>query len=102
MWTVNWLVDDAGQMRRPLAWSMFWQVFSINALVFALGTIGLVLSPATVSSDVLRSELIVVCAGLSLLLCTNGLLLRASLQPLDRLTRLMATVDLLEPGHRLS
>jgi two-component system sensor histidine kinase UhpB len=80
---------------------LFWRVFGINAVVFVIGTAALALSPATVSSRVLRSEAVVLAAGLLVILVTNGLLLHTRIAPLDRLSRLMQSVDLLRPGQRV-
>lgn len=80
---------------------LFWRVCVTNGVVFAAGTAALALSPATVSSRVLISEATILAIGLAVILLTNALLLRRSLAALDRLTRLMGSVDLLQPGRRL-
>lgn len=80
---------------------LFWRVCLINAVVFVVGTVILVVSPATVSSPVLLTEVVVLTVGLAVILVANALLLRSSLTPLDRLARLMEQVDLLRPGQRL-
>jgi two-component system sensor histidine kinase UhpB len=81
--------------------SLFWRVCLINGAVFALGTAVLAASPATVSAPVLATEAAVLGIGLGVILLANGLLLRATLAPLDRLRHLMEDVDLLRPGQRL-
>jgi two-component system, NarL family, sensor histidine kinase UhpB len=81
----------------PLAW----RVFVVNAVVFAAGTAALALSPATVSFPIALTEALVLVAGLSAILLLNLVLVRRSLQPLERLTSLMRRVDLLRPGERL-
>jgi len=93
------VVHESVPMRR--AAPLFWQVCLINGAVFVLGTAALALSPAKVSSEVLLSEAVVLVVGLAVLITVNALLLRPSLSPLDRLTGLMASVDLLQPGQRL-
>jgi two-component system sensor histidine kinase UhpB len=80
---------------------LYWRVCLINGAVFVVGTLALALSPATVSAQVLRSEAIVLGVGLTAILVTNALLLRAVLAPLDRLRQLMGGIDLLRPGPRL-
>ncbi|MGQ0630462.1 MAG: sensor histidine kinase [Sporichthyaceae bacterium] len=80
---------------------LFWRVCAINGLVFALGTVALAFSPATVSARVVASEALVLGVGLTVMLLANALLLRRSLSPLDRLARRMDDVDLLRPGSRL-
>ncbi|MDF5752641.1 sensor histidine kinase [Spongiactinospora sp. TRM90649] len=77
-------------------------MFVINGLVFALGTLTLAVSPATVSSPVLLAEVPILIVGLALILGANALLLRRSLAPLDALTTLMERVDLLRAGDRLT
>jgi two-component system sensor histidine kinase UhpB len=81
--------------------SLFWRVFLINGAVFAVGTAVLAASPATVSAPVLATEAAVLAVGLGAMLLANGVLLRATLAPLDRLRRLMEDVDMLRPGQRL-
>lgn len=79
---------------------LYWRVCLINGLVFVLGTIALVLSPATVSPRVLVSEAVVLTAGLAIMLALNALAIRRSLAPLDRLIRRMDSVGLLDKGDR--
>ena len=81
--------------------SLFWRVCLTNAAVFALGLVVLATSPATVSSPVLPSELLVLLGGLGVLVLANAALVRATLAPLYRLQQLMEHVDLLRPGQRL-
>jgi two-component system, NarL family, sensor histidine kinase UhpB len=88
-----------GRSRRGV--SLFWRVCLINGAVFAAGTAVLAASPATVSAPVLATEAIVLAVGLGAMLLANGVLLRATLAPLDRLSHLMEGVDLLRPGQRL-
>jgi len=80
---------------------LYWRVCLINGMVFVVGTAALAISPATVSPRVLVSEAVVLTIGLSVILVLNSLLLRTSLAPLDRLIRLMESVDMRHPGQRL-
>jgi two-component system sensor histidine kinase UhpB len=77
---------------------LFWRLFIINGLLFAIGTLVLALSPATVSSPVLLTEVPVLIIGLALILAANAALVRASLAPLDALTTVMRRVGLLRRG----
>ncbi|MEV4310144.1 histidine kinase [Nonomuraea sp. NPDC049624] len=86
---------------RTPAQALFRRLFVINALVFAAGTFVLALSPATVSSPVLLTEIPVLLIGLALILAANAFLVRASLAPLTSLTALMRRVDLLHTHDRL-
>ena len=80
---------------------LFRRLLAINGLIFAVGTTVLALSPATVSSPVLLTELPVLTVGLALMVTANAFLLRASLAPLDGLTTLMERFDSLRSGDRL-
>lgn len=92
---------DAGPVSRELSLPLFWRVCLINGAVFILGTLVLALSPATVSARPLWSEVVVLSIGLVVIVVLNGLLLRSVLRPLDRLTAVMAAIDLRRPGRRL-
>lgn len=93
---------DAGAMGRDLSLPLFWRVSLINGVVFIVGTLVLVLSPATVSARPLWSEVVVLTIGLGIIVLLNGVLLRSVLRPLDRLTTVMAAIDLRHPGRRLN
>jgi two-component system sensor histidine kinase UhpB len=81
--------------------TLFWRIFSLNAAVLAVATVGLLLGPVTVSTPVVLTEAVVLVAGLAAMLVANAVLLRLGLAPLARLTRTMTTVDVLRPGTRL-
>lgn len=87
---------------RTHAVPLYWKVCLINGGVFLAGTLVLLLSPASVSQRALVSEALVLTVGLAVMLVTNALLLRSVLVPVDRVVAQMATVDLLEPGQRLT
>ena len=88
-------------MNRELSLPLFWRVCLINGTVFVLGTLVLAVSPATVSARPLWSEVVVLAIGLVVIIVLNGALLRSVLRPLDRLTAVMAAIDLRHPGRRL-
>ncbi|MEU0601329.1 HAMP domain-containing sensor histidine kinase [Streptomyces sp. NPDC006393] len=81
--------------------SLFWRIFGLNAVVLGTATALLLWAPVTVSVPVVLTEAVILVGGLVVMLVANGALLRWGLAPLDRLTRLMTTVDLLRPGQRL-
>ncbi|MFD7615181.1 HAMP domain-containing sensor histidine kinase [Streptomyces sp. NPDC059828] len=81
--------------------SLFWRIFALNAVVLGSATALLLWAPVTVSVPVLLTEAVILVAGLVVMLVANAALLRIGLGPLDRLTKLMTTVDLLRPGQRL-
>ncbi|TSE01933.1 HAMP domain-containing protein [Skermania sp. ID1734] len=89
-------------VHRSPARALFRRLIAINGLVFAVGTLALAVSPATVSSPILLTEIPVLIIGLAVILTANGLLLRASLSPLDSLATLMERVDPLRRGDRLT
>ena len=97
-WTAARLAGDPVEVTLLSGLPLYWRVCLINGLVFVLGTIALVLSPATVSARVLVSEAVVLTAGLAIMLALNALAIRRSLAPLDRLIRRMDSVGLL--NHR--
>jgi two-component system sensor histidine kinase UhpB len=90
---------QAGNVRNAATLPLYWRVCLINGLVFILGTVALVLSPATVSSQVLLSEIVVLLIGLTVILSLNAVLLRTSLAPLDRLRKVMEHLDLQQPAQ---
>ena len=79
---------------------LLWRIFLGNAVVLVVATTALVLTPVTVSFPAAERELLVLAAGLTVMLAVNFLLLRRAIEPLGRLTRVMRTVDPLEPGRR--
>ncbi|MFE9022523.1 sensor histidine kinase [Streptomyces sp. NPDC007808] len=81
--------------------SLFWRIFALNAVVLGAATALLLWAPVTVSVPVLLTEAVILVGGLVVMLVANAALLRLGLAPLDRLTKLMTTVDLLRPGQRL-
>jgi two-component system sensor histidine kinase UhpB len=78
-----------------------WRIFAVNAVLLVAAAVALAFSPATVSFPIALTEGIVLAVGLVAILIVNLLLVRRSFAPLERLTRLMRSVDLLRPGQRL-
>jgi two-component system sensor histidine kinase UhpB len=78
-----------------------WRIFAVNAVILVAAAMALALSPATVSFPIALTEGIILAVGLIAILIVNLLLVRRSFAPLERLTRLMRSVDLLRPGQRL-
>jgi two-component system sensor histidine kinase UhpB len=81
--------------------SLFWRIFVINAALFVAAALTLAISPATVSSQLLLREVLVLAGGLVLVLVLNFLLIRRTLDPLERLAEAMRRADLLAPRARL-
>ena len=94
------LAGARSRIPAPRAVPLFWRIFAMNALVLALATAVLALSPATVSSPVAVMEAIVLALGLAAMLVLNFALLRRALTPLERLRSLMRGADPLRPGAR--
>lgn len=92
---------DGHRPRRTPAGALFGRLVLINGLVYTVGTVVLALSPVTVSSPILLTEIPVLIVGLLVILVAHALLLRRSLAPLDALTTLMERVDLLRSRDRL-
>ncbi len=93
---------DAGAVMSFSALPLYWRVCVINALMVLVATVILVVSPATLSPEVVASELVLLALGLIVVVMVNSLLLRSSLAPLDRLIKEMEKVDLERPNVRLS
>ena len=84
-------------MRLPSHLPLLWTICLINGVVFVIGALVLVLSPASVSEDAVPSEIIVVGLGLAVMLLANALLIRWALAPLTRLIGRLEGIDSLEP-----
>ena len=84
-------------LRRPTHLPLFWTICLINGVVFVVGTLVLVLSPASVSADPVRSELVVISIGLAVMLLTDALLIRWALAPLQRLINRLEGIEDLAP-----
>lgn len=80
--------------------SLFWRLFLLNAAVLVAGAALLLLGPATVSTPFFVTEALILAAGLAAMLLVNAILLRVGLAPLQRLARVMTTIDALRPGTR--
>ena len=86
-------------MARDLSLST--RVILINGLLFAVGTAVLALSPATVSSQPVLSESVVLLVGLAVMIVANSMLVRRSLLPLDRLIQHLAHAESTAPAGRV-
>ncbi|MEU4291663.1 HAMP domain-containing sensor histidine kinase [Kribbella sp. NPDC026596] len=93
--------ETASAKEGVLSVPLFWRIFALNAVVLAAATALLLWAPVTVSVPVVFTEALVLLGGLVVMLIANAVLLQVGLAPLDRLSRRMATVDLLRPGQRL-
>jgi two-component system, NarL family, sensor histidine kinase UhpB len=86
-------------LRRTMPFA--WRIFAVNAAILVVAAVALAFSPATVSFPIALAEGIVLTLGLIAILIVNLFLIRRSFTPLERLTRLMRSVDLLQPGQRV-
>jgi two-component system sensor histidine kinase UhpB len=77
------------------------RVALLNSAVLFVACLALALGPATVSAPIHLRELIVLLGGLVATMGANLVLVRRAFVPLERLTRVMRTVDPLAPGTRL-
>ncbi len=92
--------DQPSTRRGPVAVSILWRVFTVNAIVFGLAVFVLIASPATVSNPIKLSELTALVVGLVVTLAVNLVLLMLVMSPLRRLTTLMGHIDPMQPGQR--
>ncbi|MCA2190842.1 HAMP domain-containing sensor histidine kinase [Nonomuraea cavernae] len=92
----------ASRLARTPASALFWRIVVMNGLLFTIGLTVLALSPATVSSPVLLTEVPILLIGLALMIMVNAFVLRNSLAPLSALTTLMERVDLLRHSDRIA
>ena len=79
---------------------LFWQIFLPTAVVLALAAVGLLVSPAAVSSRPSVAQVAGLAAAIAAIMLVNLIVIRRALGPLERLTQVMARVDPLEPGER--
>jgi two-component system sensor histidine kinase UhpB len=82
--------------------SLFWRVFTTNAVLLTVAALVLGVSPITVSWPIALTEAVVLTFGLVAMLVANALLLRPALEPLEQLARRTGSVDLLRPGQRFA
>jgi two-component system sensor histidine kinase UhpB len=92
---------DCERVKRSLNLPLYSKVCLINAAVFVAAAAVLVISPATVSSQVTAGEVTVLACGLVVIVAANTLLLRGVLAPLDRLIQRMDRFSIGTPGERL-
>lgn len=78
---------------------LFWTICLINGVVFVVGALVLVLSPARVSADPVPSEIVVIGLGLGVMILTDALLIRWALAPLQRLIARLEDIDDVAPTH---
>ena len=81
--------------------TLFWRIFLPNAALLLLAGALLVLSPAEVDSSPSAGQAGALAVGLLLMVVVNLILIRRAVEPLRRLTDLMARVDPLAPGQRI-
>ena len=94
--------SSAASRSRPQSLPFAWRIFAVNAVILVAAALALAFSPATVSFPIALTEGIVLTVGLVAILIVNLLLVRHAFAPLERLTRLMRSVDLLTPGQRVA
>ncbi len=73
---------------------LFWRLFVPNAAVLLGAGIVLMIQPA-------NGRVVALAGGVAVLLTVNLVLMRRAFAPLARLTRLMNSIDPLDPGRRL-
>jgi two-component system sensor histidine kinase UhpB len=86
---------------RLLRLPLLWRVFAINAALLVIATLLLALTPVTIHARIAIVEGLDLAVALVVMLAANLLLLRHTLQPIDRLVERMRKIDLLQPGQRI-
>jgi two-component system sensor histidine kinase UhpB len=86
-----------GFSRLPL----LWRVFAINAVLLVIATLLLALTPVEIHTRIAIVEGLDLGVALVVMLAANLLLLRHTLQPIERLVERMRRIDLLQPGQRI-
>ena len=81
--------------------SLAWRAFLVNAPILIASYALYVVTPATISSPIAASELLVLVSAVVVSLFVNLALLRRTFAPLERLINFMRRVDPLEPGQRM-
>lgn len=92
---------DCQAARGAGAVPLFWRTFLTNTAVLIAAGLVLALSPATVSSPISLSEVMVLAAGAGAMLILNLLLMRRAFAPLERLSAAMETADPQQRGQRI-
>ena len=81
--------------------SLFWRVFTANAVLLVAAAVVLGVTPVTVSWPIAVTEAVVLGLGLAGMLAVNAVLLRVAFAPLIALAARMSQVDLLDQPHPL-
>jgi two-component system sensor histidine kinase UhpB len=82
--------------------SLYQRVVLTNAAVVAAATLLIALTPARIPSPLAVREAIVLALGILVIVIANAFLIRVTFRPLARLVHSMKTIDLLQPGSRLT
>lgn len=88
-------------MLRTHGFSLSSRVILANGVLFALGTALLAFSPATVSSQPLLSEVVVLLVGLAVMIAANAFLVGGMLRPLEKLIGDLDRARSTEPIERV-
>jgi two-component system sensor histidine kinase UhpB len=81
--------------------SLLWLLFAGTAALMVAAAAVLALTPASVHASITSEELVGLLIALAVMLAVELAFLRVTLAPLRRLTTLMGSIDLLQPGQRL-
>jgi len=84
-------------MRLPGHLPLFWTICLINGVVLVAAALLLLFSPARVSPEAAKSEIVVIGVGLVVMLLTTAVLIRWALAPLNRLIARLEDIARLEP-----
>lgn len=80
---------------------LLWRVFLVNGVVLGIAVLLLIVTPFRINRSIALGEALVLLAALAVMLAANFVLLQRALRPLQRLVRVMETVDPMHPGRRI-
>jgi two-component system, NarL family, sensor histidine kinase UhpB len=80
---------------------LLWRIFAINAALLVVATLLLALTPVEIHARIAIVEGLDLGIALVVMLAANLVLLRHTLQPIERLVERMRKIDLLQPGQRI-
>jgi two-component system sensor histidine kinase UhpB len=82
--------------------SLLWRLSVIDISVLAVIVLLLAFTPVTISAPLRPVEAVILLAGFAVIATANLLLLRRAVTPLNQLSRVMQSIDPMEPGTRVT
>ena len=94
--------DGVARVRTLRGEGLAWRAFVVNAAILVAVSVVYAVTPATISSPIAVTELLVLALAIVVSLFVNLVLLRRTFGALDRLMGFMRGVDPLRPGGRFA